>query len=58
LVAPVRKEIREMAINRVDAIYSELTRPLVIIQKQITLMVHIKKQLEKMPHGTIQAIQS
>jgi gas vesicle protein len=57
LVAPVRKEIRETALSQVDTIYAGLARPLDIIQQQLALMAHIKKQLEKMPHGTIQAIQ-
>ncbi len=57
LVAPVRKEIREKTLSQVDAIYAGLARPLEIIQQQLALMEHIKKQLEKMPHGTIQAIQ-
>lgn len=58
LVAPVRKGIKETTLSEVDAIYAGLARPLDIIQQQLALMAHIKKQLEKMPHGTIQTIQS
>jgi len=57
VLVPVRNEIRDATLREVEAIYSSLTRPLDLIQKQITLMVRIKNQLEKMPHGTIQAIQ-
>ena len=57
LMRPVRKEVKETTLSQVDAIYASLTRPLDIMQQQIALMTHIKNQLEKMPHGTIQTIQ-
>ena len=57
LMKPVRKEVKETMLSQVDGIYASLTRPLDIMQQQIALMTHIKNQLEKMPHGTIQTIQ-
>ena len=57
LMRPVRKEVKETTLSQVDAIYASLTRPLDIMQQQIALMTHIKNQLGKMPHGTIQTIQ-
>ena len=57
VLIPVRNEIGGATLREVETIYANLTRPLDLIQQQITLMVRIKNQLEKMPHGTIQAIQ-
>lgn len=57
LMEPVRKQLKDTTLSQIDVIYTKLTRPLDIIQQQISLMSNIKKQLEKMPHGTIQAIQ-
>lgn len=57
LMEPVRKEVKETTLSKVDAIWVSLTRPIDIIQQQIALMTYIKNQLEKMPRGTIQSIQ-
>lgn len=56
LLDPVHKEVKETILNEVDIIYANLIRPLHIIQQQIAMMIHTNQQLEKMPHGTIQAI--
>jgi gas vesicle protein/DNA-binding ferritin-like protein len=56
LVTSVRNEVQETTLSQIDAIHISLTRPLDIMQQQIALMTHLKNQLEKMPHGTIQAI--
>lgn len=56
LMTSVHKEVQETTLSQIDAIYTSLSRPLDIMQKQITLMTHLKNQLEKMPHGAIQAI--
>lgn len=56
LMTPVRNEVKETTLSQIDAIYTSLSRPLDIMQQQIALMNHLKNQLEKMPHGTIQAI--
>lgn len=56
LMTPVRKEVQDTTLSQIDAIYTSLSRPLDIMQQQITLMTHLKNQLEKMPHGTIQTI--
>lgn len=56
LMTPVRKEVQDTTLSQIDAIYTSLSRPLEIMQQQIALMTHLKIQLEKMPHGTIQAI--
>lgn len=56
LVATIRKDVQEKILDRVDGIYASLTRPLAIIEQQISLMTRIKEQLEKMPYGTIQAL--
>lgn len=57
LMKSVRQEVKETTLHQVDAIHSSLARPLEIISQQMTLMRKIKNQLEKMPRGTIQAIQ-
>lgn len=57
LMTPVRKEVQNTTLSQIDAIHISLARPLDIMQQQIALMTHLKNQLEKMPHGTIQAIQ-
>ena len=56
LMTPVHKEVKDTTLSQIDAIYTSLSRPLDIMRQQILLMTHIKNQLEKMPHGTIQAI--
>lgn len=55
--APVRKQIDETVLARVQQLDESLKRPLGVIQQQITLMSRIKDQLENMPYGTIQTIQ-
>lgn len=57
LMKSVRQEVKETTLHQVDAIHCSLARPLEIISQQMALMRKIKNQLEKMPHGTIQAIQ-
>lgn len=56
LFAPVRKQIDEAVLARVQQLDESLTRPLKIIEQQMTLMNRTKDQLENMPYGTIQAI--
>lgn len=57
LFSPVRKQIDEAVLARMQQLDESLKRPLKIIEQQIELMIRTKKQLEKMPYGTIQAIQ-
>lgn len=57
LLAPVRSQIEEKILGQVNEIHASLTRPLHIIKQQMALMHRTKDQLEKMPHGTIHAIQ-
>lgn len=57
LMKPIRQEVEDTTLSQVNTIYASLTRPLDIMQQQIALMTHIKNQLEKMSHGTIQTIQ-
>lgn len=57
LMTPVRKQLKDTTLSQIDTIYTKLARPLDIIQQQIALMTDIRNQLDKMPHGTIQAIQ-
>lgn len=56
LFTPVRKQIDEVVLARVQQLEESLKRPLKIIEQQITLMDSTKKQLKSMPYGTIQAI--
>lgn len=56
IMITVRKEVQDTTLSQIDAIHASLARPLDIMQQQIALMTHLKNQLEKMPHGTIQAI--
>lgn len=57
LLKPVRKQINESVVARVQQLNESLKRPLKIIEQQIALMNRTKEQLENMPHGTIQAVQ-
>lgn len=56
LFTPVRKQIDETVLARVQQLDDSLKRPLKIIEQQMTLMNRTKDQLEGMPYGTIQAI--
>lgn len=56
LFSPVRKQIDEVVLVRVQKLDESLKRPLKIIEQQMMLMKNTKDQLEKMPYGTIQAI--
>ncbi|WP_321876762.1 hypothetical protein [Paraburkholderia bannensis] len=53
----IRSEMTASVLAQVDALYATLARPIAVIEQQIAAMSKIKNQLEKMPHGTIQAIQ-
>jgi len=57
LFVPVRKQIDETVLSRVQQLDESLKRPLKIIEQQIALMTRTKEQLESMPYGTIQAVQ-
>lgn len=56
LFTPVRKQIDETVLARVQQLDDSLKRPLRIIEQQMALMSHTTEKLEKMPYGTIQAI--
>ncbi|MBS7348621.1 MAG: hypothetical protein KIG95_00360 [Comamonas sp.] len=56
LFLPVRKQIEEVVLARVQQLDESLKRPLKVIEQQMMLMKNTKDQLEKMPYGTIQAI--
>ena len=56
LFSPVRKQVQEVVLARVQQLNESLKRPLKIIEQQMMLMKNTKDQLEKMPYGTIQAI--
>ena len=58
LFVPVRTQINEIVSSRVQRLDESLKRPLKIIGQQMALMNRTKDQLEKMPYGTIQTIQS
>jgi gas vesicle protein len=57
LLTPVRKQIQEVVLSRVQQLDESLKHPLKIIEQQMVLMKNTKEQLENMPYGTIQAIQ-
>ena len=56
LFSPVRKQVEEVVLARVQQLDESIKRPLKIIEQQMMLMKNTKDQLEKMPYGTIQAI--
>lgn len=56
LFVPVRQQIDETVLNRVEQLEQSLKHPLTIIEQQMALMRRTKEQLENMPYGTIQAI--
>lgn len=53
---PIREEVDKTVCAWVEEMHANLTRPITIIDSQIAAANKIKKQLEKMPYGTIQAI--
>lgn len=57
LTDPVRQEVKGTVLGRVDIMQANLVRPIEIIERQIALLTRTRNQLEKMPYGTIQAIQ-
>ncbi|MBV4474829.1 hypothetical protein [Pseudomonas botevensis] len=57
LFAPVRKQIDEAVLSRVQQLDESLKQPLQIIDQQMALMKRTKEQLENMPYGTIQTVQ-
>ncbi|BCQ52330.1 hypothetical protein [Burkholderia gladioli] len=57
IATSVRAGMASSVLAQIDALHDTLARPLAVIEKQIAAMTHIQTQLEKMPHGTIQAIQ-
>ncbi|SIT18100.1 hypothetical protein [Achromobacter sp. MFA1 R4] len=56
LFVPVRNQIDEAVLSRVQQLNESLERPLTIIKQQMAQMDRTKEQLEKMPYGTIQAV--
>lgn len=56
LVDPARESIEQVQTQIAD-VFSQLARPLEIIDQQIVLMTNLKNQLEEMPRGSIHAIQ-
>lgn len=57
LVKSVEKEVQDGVLAQVTKLHDTLQQPLVILDKQMVLMSSLKEQLEKMPYGTIQAVQ-
>lgn len=58
LAAAIDKELRAGVLSRVNSLHENLvSHPLSILNRQIAAMEGMKEQLEKMPHGTIHAIQ-
>lgn len=54
---PLRQEVSDTVLDRVDTMRKNLVRPLEIIEHQIKLLTRTRNQLEGMPYGTIQTIQ-
>jgi hypothetical protein len=57
IIDPMRQEVTDSVLKQVDTMQASLVRPIQIIERQISLLTNIKQQLEKMPYGTIQAVQ-
>jgi len=57
LCRPVQDETGSTVLGWADAMQTGLQRPVTVIEGQLALMKHTKDQLEKMPYGTVQAIQ-
>lgn len=57
MVTSIKKEINDGMLAQVDRLHESLLRPLSILEQQIALMNKLKGQLEKMPYGTIHAVQ-
>lgn len=57
LVATINKELEIGLLKKVNDMQSALQQPITIFETQITRITRLKNQLEKMPYGTIQAVQ-
>ncbi len=53
---PIREEVDKTVCAWVEEMHANLARPITLIDGQIAASNKIKKQLERMPYGTIQAI--
>lgn len=57
LVVAINKELEIGLLKKVNDMQSALQQPITIFETQITRITRLKNQLEKMPYGTIQAVQ-
>ncbi|MGK7630651.1 hypothetical protein ACSRCY_22255, partial [Salmonella enterica] len=53
----INKELEIGLLKKVNDMQSALQQPITIFETQITRITRLKNQLEKMPYGTIQAVQ-
>lgn len=56
LMKPLRQALRQGVLAEVDALQQRLVLPQEIVRAQIANMNKILKQLDRMPHGTLQPI--
>jgi gas vesicle protein len=57
LVAMLKGAFYKDMLSQVNELYNSLRRPEDILERQIAMMTKLKENLEKMPYGTIQAVQ-
>ncbi|WP_447887533.1 DUF1269 domain-containing protein [Serratia fonticola] len=57
LVTAIDKELQGSLLKKVNDMQTALQQPIVIFEEQITRIIKLKNQLEKMPYGTIQTVQ-
>ncbi|EFA5294746.1 hypothetical protein [Escherichia coli] len=57
LVAAIEKELECGLLQKLNDMQVDLQQPVAIFETQISRITTLKKQLEKMPYGTIQTVQ-
>lgn len=56
LMESIQKGVDESVVQQVDLLERSLAAPLEIIEKQISMLSHLKHKIEKMPYGSTKAV--
>ncbi len=56
LMEAIRRCIDELVVQQVEGLEKSLAAPLEVIGKNITILSHLKNQIEKMPYGSTKAV--
>lgn len=56
LMDSIRKDVGEGVVQKVDFLEMSLAAPLEIVEKQISMLSHLKNKIEMMPYGSTKAV--